>query len=409
MNCASQLSVMTLLARVKKSIILQTMIPRTIEKQIIDRLLTTNKSVIIYGPRQVGKTTLAKSIIKKLKLKTLIINADEKKYSETFSSQDLATIDRLIAGYQLVFIDEAQRIENIGINLKIIIDSHPEMRILATGSSSFDLSNKVSEPLTGRVWNYNLFPISCEELLATKTEFEYHHNLENYLLYGSYPEVFSYPKTSDQIGYLKQISTSYLYQDVLEFAEIKYADKISKLLTLVALQIGNEVSLSELGSALEISKETVNRYLDLLEKSFVLFRLSGFSRNLRKEVTKMDKIYFYDLGIRNSLLGNFNALKYRTDLGSLWENFLLVERMKRNHYHGHFASPYFWRTHTGSEVDYVEDYGGKLYGFEFKWNQGKARSKESWLKTYPEASYQIVNQDNFFDFIRPKDQNNFDK
>jgi predicted AAA+ superfamily ATPase len=378
------------------------MILRIIEKQIIDRLLTTNKSVILYGPRQIGKTTLAKSIIKQVGLKTLVINADEKKYDEILSSQDLAKIDRLIAGYQLVFIDEAQRIENIGINLKIIIDSHPEMRILATGSSSFDLSNKISEPLTGRVWTYNLFPISCEELLATTSEFEYHQNLENYLLYGSYPEVFSYPKTSDQIDYLKQISTSYLYKDILEFAEIKYADKISKLLKLVALQLGNEVSLSELGNALDISKETVNRYLDLLEKSFVLFRLSGFSRNLRKEVTKMDKIYFYDLGIRNSLLGNFNAITYRSDLGSMWENFLLLERMKRNHYHRHFASPYFWRTHTGSEVDYVEDFGGVLYGFEFKWNQGKSRSKESWLKTYPDASYTVINQENFFDFIRNK-------
>jgi predicted AAA+ superfamily ATPase len=270
------------------------MIPRLIEKQIIDRILHTKKSVVLYGPRQVGKTTLAKSIVKQLGLKTLSINADEKKYHEVLSSQDLDTIDRLISGFQLLFIDEAQRIENIGINLKIIIDNHPEMRILATGSSSFDLSNKVSEPLTGRVWTYNLFPISCEELLTTETEFDFHQNLENYLLYGSYPEVFSYQKTSDQIAYLEEIASSYLYKDILEYADIKYADKISKLLKLVALQIGNEVSLSELGNALEISKETVNRYLDLLEKSFVVFRLSGFSRNLRKEVTKMDKIYFYD-------------------------------------------------------------------------------------------------------------------
>lgn len=218
---------------------------------------------------------------------------------------------------------------------------------------------------------------------------------DNYLLFGSYPEVFSYPKSSDQIAYLEQISTSYLYKDILEFAEIKYADKISKLLKLVALQVGNEVSLSELGGALDISKETVNRYLDLLEKSFVLFRLSGFSRNLRKEVTKMDKIYFYDLGIRNSLLGNFNSLQFRTDLGSMWENYLLVERMKRNQYHGHFASSYFWRTHTGSEIDYVEDFGGKLYGYEFKWTQSKSRSKESWIKTYPDASFSIINQDNY--------------
>jgi hypothetical protein len=378
------------------------MIPRLIEKQIIDRLLHTNKSVVLYGPRQVGKTTLVKSIVRQLGLKTLSINADEKKYHKVLSSQDLNTIDRLISGFQLLFIDEAQRIENIGINLKIIIDNHPEMRILATGSSSFDLSNKVSEPLTGRVWTYNLFPISCEELLATETEFEFHQNLENYLLYGSYPEVFSYQKTSDQIAYLQEIACSYLYKDILEFADIKYADKISKLLKLVALQIGNEVSLSELGNALEISKETVNRYLDLLEKSFVIFRLSGFSRNLRKEVTKMDKIYFYDLGIRNSLAGNFNSLSYRTDTGNLWENFLIVDRFKLNHYHQNFASTYFWRTHSGSEIDYVEEWGGTLNAYEFKWTQNHSRSKESWLKTYPDSRFSVVNRENFFDFVREK-------
>jgi hypothetical protein len=293
------------------------MIKRILEKQIIERLIKTKKSVILYGPRQVGKTTLAKSIIEKIGLKTLFINADDKIYNDVLSSQDLNKIDGLISGYQLIFIDEAQKIENIGINMKLIIDSHPEIRILATGSSSFDLSNKVSEPLTGRVWTYTLFPINCEELIDESSEFEYNRDLENHLLYGSYPEIFKYKNLKDKVAYLKQLTNSYLYKDILEYADIKHADKINKLLRLIALQIGSEVSLSELGNSIDISKETVARYLDLLEKSFVIYTLRGFSRNLRKEVTKMNKIYFIDLGVRNSIIENFTSLELRNDCGAL--------------------------------------------------------------------------------------------
>ncbi len=375
------------------------MIPRIIEKLITERLLHTTKSVVLYGPRQVGKTTLAHHILDQLTLKTLRIDADEKIYSDVLSSRDLNKIDQLIQGYEVLFIDEAQRVENIGINLKIIIDHHPEMKVLATGSSSFDLANKISEPLTGRIWSFHLFPISSEELLSQTTPFEYHRNLETYLLYGTYPELLSYPLEKDKIAYLQQISQASLYKDILEFAEIKHANKITKLLQLLAYQAGNEVSLSELGNSLELSKETVNRYIDLLEKSFVIFRLSGFNRNLRKEVSKMDKIYFYDLGIRNSLIGNFTPLHLRNDAGSLWENFLIIERMKYNHYHQLYRNTYFWRVYTGAEIDYIEEGEGNLHAYEFKWKSKSSRSGDSWLKAYPDAHFSVIHQENYLPFI----------
>lgn len=375
------------------------MIPRIVEKLITERLLHTNKSVVLYGPRQVGKTTLVHHILDQLSLKTLRINADEKVYSDILSSRDLNKINQLIHGFEVLFIDEAQRIENISINLKIIIDHHPEMKILATGSSSFDLANKISEPLTGRIWSFHLFPISCEELLLQNSPFDYNRNLETYLLFGTYPELLSYPLVKDKIAYLQEISQAPLYKDILEFAEIKHANKITKLLQLLANQIGNEVSLSELGNTLELSKETVNRYIDLLEKSFVIFRLSGFNRNLRKEVSKMDKIYFYDLGIRNSLIGNFNPLHLRNDEGSLWENFLIIERMKYNHYHQYYRHTYFWRVYTGAEMDYIEEGEGKLHAYEFKWKQKHSRSRDSWLQAYPDAHFSLIHQDNYLSFI----------
>jgi len=336
-------------------------------------------------------------------LKTLFINGDDKTYNEVLSCQDIKKIDKLISGYDLLFVDEAQRIENIGINMKLIIDSHPEIKILATGSSSFDLANKVSEPLTGRVWTYNLFPISTEELLSQgESEFEHSQKLEDYMLFGSYPEIFSYKTAIEKIAYLKQLTNSYLYKDILEYSEIKHADKIDKLLRLIALQIGNEVSLSELADTLNINKETVGRYLDLLEKSYVIFTLKGFNKNLRKEVSKMNKIYFFDLGVRNSIIENFSSLDNRTDSGSMFENYLIVERMKHNQYHQNFTSSYFWRLNTGAEMDYVEMGGGKLKAFEFKFGKNKSKSKESWLNAYPEAKFELVDRENYLEFIKEK-------
>lgn len=379
------------------------MIKRVIEDDLIGKLSVGNKSVILYGPRQVGKTTLSKSVIKSLNLKSLFINGDDKTYNDVLSSQDIKKIDKLISGFDLLFIDEAQRIENIGINMKLIIDSHPEIKILATGSSSFDLANKVSEALTGRVWTYNLFPISTEELLSLgESEFEHSQKLEDYMLFGSYPEVFSYKTAIEKIAYLKQLTNSYLYKDILEYADIKHADKIDKLLRLIALQIGNEVSLSELADTLNINKETVGRYLDLLEKSYVIFTLKGFNKNLRKEVSKMNKIYFFDLGVRNSIIENFSPLNNRTDSGSMFENYLIVERMKHNQYHQNFVSSYFWRLNTGAEMDYIEMGDGKLKAFEFKLGKNRSKSKESWLNAYPEAKFELVDKENYLEFIQEK-------
>lgn len=376
------------------------MIKRVLEEDLVDRLKNGKKSVILYGPRQVGKTTLSKNVIGRLGLKTLYINGDDKTYNEILSSQDMKEIDKLVSGYDLLFIDEAQRIENIGINMKLIIDSHKEMKILATGSSSFDLADKVSEPLTGRVWTYNLYPISSEEILGQgETKFDFFQKLEEYMLFGSYPEVFSYKTAIEKIAYLKQLTNSYLYKDILEYADIKHADKIDKLLRLIALQLGNEVSLSELADTLNINKETVGRYLDLLEKSYVIFTLKGFNKNLRKEVSKMNKIYFYDLGVRNSIIENFSPLSNRTDGGSMFENYLIVERMKHNQYHQNFVSSYFWRLSTGAEMDYVEMGGGKIKAFEFKLGKKRSKSKESWLAAYPEADFELINKDNYLEFI----------
>lgn len=375
------------------------MIWRSLENTIVDRFKNTEKSVILYGPRQVGKTTLSKSIAKSLGWKTLMLNGDDKTSNDILSSQDLTKLERLVSGYQLIFIDEAQRIQNIGINMKLIIDSHPEIRILATGSSSFDLANKVAEPLTGRVWSYTLYPVSATEMVKSESRYDYSKRLEEQLLYGSYPEIYKYKTSEDKISYLKQLTTSYLYKDILEYADIKHADKIDKLLKLIALQLGNEVSLSELADNLNINRETVTNYIDLLKKSFVIFTLGGFNRNLRKEVTKMNKIYFYDLGVRNSIIGNFSPTDLRPDLGALFENYLIIERIKRNSYSENFANTYFWRLNTGAEIDYVEEKDGMLKGFEFKLNKKSSTSKKSWLEAYSEASLEVINLDNYLDFI----------
>ncbi len=374
-------------------------IKRILENQIIEKINTTNKVVVIYGARQVGKTTLANEIINKLKLKTISINADEKKYNDVLSSRDFSKIKRLISGYELLFIDEAQRIKDIGINLKIIKDNLPDLKVIVTGSSSFDLANKITEPMTGRTWTYILYPISVLELKNFLSDFEIDEKLEDLLIFGSYPEVFITENWQLKEELLKEIGQAYLYKDVLNIAEIKYSDKIKNLLQLLAFQIGQEVSISELARQLEINKQTVERYIYLLEKSFIIFRLSGFSRNLRKEVSKKDKIFFYDLGIRNMVIDNFKPLNIRNDAGQLWENFLLIERKKYLEYKRKSANQYFWRLTTGAEIDYIEESGGILTGYEFKYNNKKIKAPQSWLKTYKNAKFKFVNKENYLNFV----------
>jgi predicted AAA+ superfamily ATPase len=331
--------------------------------------------------------------------RVLSISADEPRYIDVLSSRDSAKLRSLVAGYDLLFIDEAQRVPDIGINLKILHDQLPDLRTLVTGSSSFDLANYVREPLTGRSWTYTLYPIAFTELAELYNRFELDALIEERLIYGSYPEVFSIPNQSDKEDYLYEIGNAYLYKDILELSSIKDSAKIRDLVRLLAFQVGSEVSRNELGTALGMSKDTVGSYIDLLEKSFVIFRLSGFSRNLRKEVTRNDKICFYDLGIRNMVIDNFKAVGQRDDVGALWENFLLVERMKKLAYTRTHAQSHFWRTYTGAELDYIEQREGALFGYEFKYGAKRAKCPSAWSKTYPGSSCELINRSNYLDFV----------
>jgi len=374
-------------------------ITRLLSDQIANKLKTSDKIIILYGARQVGKTTLINIVLEGLNLKTLKVNGDQSKFLDILSSKDFEKIKSLVSGYELLFVDEAQKIPEIGLNLKILHDQMPDLKIIATGSSSFDLANKVNEPLTGRAWSYTLLPISYSELALEKNAFELGESLEERLVYGSYPEVFSLAGYDLKREYLENIYDSYLFKDIFELANIKNAKKIRDLLRLLAFQVGSEVSVSELASALDLSKTTVDLYIDLLENAFVVFRLGGFSRNLRKEVSKMDKIYFYDLGMRNAAIGNFNLLDKRDDQGKLWENFLITERMKYLNYQTKQASTYFWRVYTGAELDYLEEMDGQLSAYEFKWKNKKSAAPKSFLENYPEASFACINRENYLGFI----------
>ena len=375
------------------------MIQRAIFEQIKSDLENNPKIIIVYGPRQVGKTTLVRKILAEMPYKSLEINADLHTYIEVLSSRDIDRMKELVGSNELLFIDEAQNIPNIGINLKILHDSLPNLRIIVTGSSSFELANQIQEPLTGRTWTYRMYPISIQELQVDNTPFELKSNLEDYLRFGMYPEVLKSKGKEDKIRYLQELSSAYLYKDILQLSNIRHSDKLVKLLKLLAFQVGSEVSVHELGKSLEMSHDTVNSYIDLLEKGFIVFRLGGFSRNLRKEVTKMAKIFFYDTGIRNMIIENFNPLDLRQDVGGLWENFLVAERKKKIAYQRLFGSSYFWRTYTGAELDYVEEREGQLHGFEFKWKAGKQKAPASWTDTYENASFHLVNRDNFLGFV----------
>lgn len=376
-------------------------IKRYLKNTIIKNLKNYSKAIILYGARQTGKTTLIKEIIKEINLKTLFINADEQKYIEILSSQDLNKLKSLVKDFELIVIDEAQRIINIGINLKILIDNLPNLKIIATGSSSFELANKINEPLTGRVLTYTLYPLSNLEFSSVKTDFELINDLENQLIYGLYPEIYTTESLFKKKILLENLANSYLYKDALELVTFMNPNKIRDLLRLIAFQIGQEVSILELSNRLGISRELVEKFIFVLEKSFIIFRLSGLSRNLRKEIYQKNKIYFYDLGIRNVIIDNLKPLSFRNDIGQLWENYLITERKKYLSYKNILASAYFWRTYTGAEIDYVEDSQGKLFGFEFKLNNKKVKAPLSWKETYKNQAYfKVINKDNYLNFIK---------
>jgi len=362
--------------------------------------LEPGKVLVLYGPRQVGKTTLVRELLDNLNMPQRYISADELVYREALASQDRRTLGDLLADSQVLVIDEAQRVPDIGLNLKILVDNYPHAAILATGSASFELANKISEPLTGRKRTLNLYPVSYAEIAQTWGAFEAKAQLERWLIWGSYPAVVTAESAVVRETLLGELVGSYLYRDILELEGVRRSDRIVDLLRLLAFQIGQEVSLAELASNLALNRQTVGRYLDLLEKVFVIFRVSGFSRNLRKEITKNSRYYFFDNGVRNSLIQNFNPLPLRNDVGQLWENYLMVERCKANQYAGRSVNTYFWRTYDQKEIDCIEERGGKLYGYEFKW-QGQMReaTRREFQGAYPDAEVSVVTRDNFQDFI----------
>ena len=375
------------------------MIPRQIETAIARQIQAGGKAVIIFGARQVGKTTLVRGLVETLPQRVLWISADELRYVDVLSSRDLPRLRGLVAGYDLLVIDEAQRVPEIGMGLKLLIDNLPALRVVVTGSSSLELASRTREPLTGRAWRHVLHPIATCELARLHNPFELQALLPERLVFGSYPEIFSIPGHADKRAYLTQLTDSYIFKDVLELSSIRHAAKLRKLLQLLAFQIGNEVSLAELAGQLELSRDTVASYIDLLEESFVLFRLSGYSRNLRKEVSKKDKIYFWDIGVRNALIGHLQPLGQRADQGPLWENFIIAERRKWLAYSASSANTYFWRTHTGAEIDWIEESEGALGGFEFKWREGPVRPPKGFLDAYPGARFAVITPANHLPFV----------
>jgi predicted AAA+ superfamily ATPase len=373
------------------------LIPRIYQN--LEQMLESGKVLVIYGPRRAGKTTLVNSFLATTKLKYKLDTGDNLKTREIISSEDVSLIKEYLSGYELYIIDEAQKIPNVGAGLKIITDHLPHIKAIATSSSSLELSGQIGEPLTGRKNQINLFPLSQKELLAGKNHFELKEKLPEFLVFGSYPEVITQEDKDRKINRLKELTESYLLKDILELDKIKNSKIILDLLRLIAFQVGSEVSLNELGRQIGVDTKTVSRYLDLLEKSFVLFNLRGFSRNLRKEVTRKSKYYFIDNGIRNAIISNFNDLPLRDDVGKLWENFLVCERIKTQNYNHIHANNFFWRTWEKQELDWLEEREGRLFAFEFKFRKNSFKKPKMFLETYPEASFSLINQENYPDFV----------
>lgn len=371
------------------------------QKQLdnIRQFLSPGKVVVLYGARRTGKTTLVEELLKEIKEPFLFVSGDDITVQEFLASRSVEKLKAFVGSSRLLIVDEAQRIRDIGLNLKLIVDHIEGIRVVATGSSSFDLARSVGEPLTGRKYTLRLYPLAQSEIGQTENPAQTAANLESRLVYGSYPEIVLISDNRRREQYLREIVSSYLYKDILEMDGVRHSAKISRLLQLIAFQIGKEVSCAELGGQLGMSKNTVERYLDLLERAFVVFRLQGFSRNLRKEITKNCRYYFLDVGIRNALINNYNPLSLRDDVGLLWENYLVMERLKKQEYLGLAANNYFWRTYTKQEIDFVEEREGRLNGFEMKWGKGRNRPPREWAAAYPEAGWQVINRDNYQEFI----------
>lgn len=372
------------------------MIKRLLKTQIEARLLD-HKILVVYGPRQVGKTTLIQEIANEHG-QHLWLNADEPDIRALLTHATSSSMKRLFGSKKLIIIDEAQRIADIGLTLKLIHDEIPDIKVIATGSSSFDLANKISEPLTGRKWEFKLFPISEIELEQHHGWLEEKRALENRLIFGLYPEVVNHP--GDEKNVLNELASSYLYKDLLTWNRIQKPDRLEALLQALAHQVGQQVSYSELGQLIGLDNQTVEAYVSILEKAFVIFRLGPLSRNLRNELKKTRKIYFFDNGIRNAIIKQYNPISMRNDQGALWENFVLSERIKRNYYFNHYCNSFFWRTQNQQEIDYVEESNGVFNCYEFKWNANKKwKIPKAFAENYTLESSQIIHPENFWDIL----------
>ena len=374
-------------------------------KAVLDSKIGKGKVLLLIGPRQVGKTTLLKNMLESVSTekKVQFWNCDESDVRQFLSEANSAKLKSFVGNSDFIVIDEAQRVKDIGLTIKLIHDSFPNVQLAVTGSSSLDLSNSINEPLTGRKFEYNLFPFSTNELVNHTSMLEEMRLLKNRLVYGFYPDVVNNPGEEKEI--LTNIVNSYLYKDVFEFQNIRKSSVIEKLVQALALQVGSEVSFNELGNLLGIDTVTVQRYVDLLEKAYVIFHIRSFSRNVRNELKKSIKIYFYDNGVRNSVISNFSPVELRSDIGALWENFLISERIKNNAYHNKNAKYYFWRTTQKQEIDFIEEVEQNLFAYEFKYNPKKANSKcpLTFSNNYPNVPFDVITSENYMDFVVNKE------
>ena len=366
----------------------------------IKKKLQLNKVIIIFGARRVGKTILVEKILSEIKEPVLTLNGEDINVHDKLEIRTIENYKQLLGSYKFLYIDEAQKILDIGLKLKLMIDEIDGLRIIISGSSSLDIHKNAGEPLTGRKYSFNLYALSEGEYNQIENNISKIDKIRERLVFGNYPELLHIPDKEDKIDYLNEMVSSYLLKDILVYENIKNSQKIFNLLRLIAFQIGGEVSMQELGKQLGISKNTVEKYLDLLSKVYILHKVEGFSRNLRKEITKNSRWYFLDNGIRNAVIANFNPIAARNDIGQLWENYMISERIKFQEYNRISSNNYFWRTYEQQEIDWVEERNGKLFGYEFKWKEIKVKTPTQWKNAYPDASFEVINSNNFAEWLK---------
>lgn len=370
---------------------------RDLTKVIRDKI-DFRKAIILLGPRQVGKTTLINDLASTIEPRFLYINGDDPAVQSALTNPSFAFLESYIGNAKVIVIDEAQRIPDVGITIKLVVDQLKGKQLLITGSSAFELTNNTSEPLTGRKWEYHLYPVSWPELTANLTVATGLNRLPNLLVYGMYPDVLMNP--GNEVDVIRNLASSYLYKDLLNFQGIRKPDLLGKILQALSWQVGSEINLNEISRTVHADKNTVSHYIDLLEKAFIIFKLPPFNRNLRTEINSSRKVYFYDNGIRNAVIGNYTSLSLRNDTGGLWENFLVSERLKLLNYNGFHGFTYFWRITSGAEIDYLEEIDGKLYAYEFKWNpSAKSRFSKSFTETYNPAETRVIHRENFWEWL----------